>query len=91
MKRFIYNWREWGLKLAWSMLTKPKTWEPVPSYPTWEQVSALELSATEAERNRIIKLLETTYNEIIDELGVALVKRELDLLLKLIALIKGEK
>lgn len=26
---FIYNWREWGFKLAWSMLTNPKAWEPV--------------------------------------------------------------
>lgn len=33
---FIYNWREWGLKLAWSMLTKPKTWEPVPCEPEGE-------------------------------------------------------
>lgn len=31
MKRFIYNWREWGFKLAWSMLTKPEIWEPVPA------------------------------------------------------------
>ena len=29
VSRFIYNWREWGFKLAWSMLTKPEIWEPV--------------------------------------------------------------
>lgn len=27
---FFYHWREWGFRLAWSMLTKPKQWEPVP-------------------------------------------------------------
>lgn len=27
---FIYNWRDWGFKLAWSMLTEPEIWEPVP-------------------------------------------------------------
>ena len=31
LSRFIYNWREWGFKLAWSMLTEPEIWEPVPS------------------------------------------------------------
>jgi len=29
VSRFFYNWREWGFRLAWSMLTDPKSWEPV--------------------------------------------------------------
>jgi hypothetical protein len=45
----------------------------------------------EAEvEERIIKLLEKEYNDTIEFFGIALAKRELDLLIKLIALIKGE-
>jgi len=39
---------------------------------------------------RIIKLLEKEYNDTIEFFGIALAKRELDLLIKLIALIKEE-
>ena len=39
---------------------------------------------------RIIKLLEDKYNYLIDIYGIAIVKDQLDLLLELIALIKGE-
>ena len=44
----------------------------------------------QAEQERISKLLEAEYAETIDLYGIALVKRELDLLLKLMALIKRE-
>jgi hypothetical protein len=42
------------------------------------------------ERERIIKLLEAEYADTFDTLGIALAQAELDLLIKLIALIKGE-
>lgn len=90
MKKFIYNWREYGFKLAWSMLTNPKAWEPVECYPTWEQVSALELSATLAERERIIKLLEEARDRCgCYEVGM-LICRHTPTVDETIALIKGE-
>jgi hypothetical protein len=46
--------------------------------------------ATAIERERIIKLLEDEYSELIETYGIALVQKQLDLLLKLVALIKGE-
>ena len=49
-----------------------------------------DAKVAKATEERIIKLLENEYGETIDFFGIALSKRELDLLIKLIALIKGE-
>ena len=49
-----------------------------------------DAEVTKATEEHIIKLLEKEYNDTIEFFGIALAKRELDLLIKLIALIKGE-
>jgi len=33
---FIYDWREWGFWLAWSMFTDPDNWKPIPFEPEEE-------------------------------------------------------
>ena len=52
MKRFVYNWREWGLKLAWSMLTKPKMWRPVPSQVDLAEYHVHDAACPEADGSR---------------------------------------
>lgn len=48
------------------------------------------LEGWNGQEERTIKLLEDKYNYLIDIYGIAIVKDQLDLLLELIALIKGE-
>lgn len=48
------------------------------------------LEGWNGQEERTIKLLEDKYNYLIDIYGIAIVKDQLDLLLELIELIKGE-
>ena len=55
MKRFIQDWREWGFRNAWVLLTDP---EPVPTYghENMHYRSGYQ-AGIEVENRRILQLL----------------------------------